>query len=193
MANCSPPNDAIYATSVAEQLADCLDVAVIDYNFYDGYSLSADARVLPMLANQHGLGGYQQIMVGAYAEQWERLKNPLELRLLIKRTLSTALAQPKVIGYEVGGLQRQLTHSGPATIDLEKLQSLRVQPVVSATASPGPGLAIGILFPPPTTMCVARRPQRWRQCAPRGPARRLRGAERSARPCGSCHRREEPA
>jgi hypothetical protein len=138
-------HDAIYATSVAEQLADCLDVAVIDYNFYDGYSLSADARVLPMLANYMASVGYQQIMVGAYAEQWERLKKSAELLPVINRTLSTALAQPKVIGYEVGGLQRQLDAQRAGTIDLEKLQSLRVQPVVSATASPVPRLAIGIL------------------------------------------------
>lgn len=63
-------HDAIYATGIAEQLAECLDIAVIDYNFYDGYGLSGDARVLPMLANYMASAGYKQIMVGAYAEQW---------------------------------------------------------------------------------------------------------------------------
>ena len=138
-------HDAIYATSVAEQLADCLDVAVIDYNFYDGYSLSADARVLPMLANYMASVGYKQIMVGAYAEQWERVKKSAELLPVINRTLSTALAQPNVIGYEVGGLQRQLDPHLAGTIDLEKLRPLRVQPVAPATASAGPKLTIGIL------------------------------------------------
>lgn len=136
-------HDAIYATSVAESLADCLDVAVIDYNFYDGYSLSADARVLPMLANYMASAGYKQIMVGAYAEQWERLKKSSELLPVINRTLSIAMAQPNVIGYEVGGLQRQLDAQLAGTIDLEKLQSLRVQP--AAVASDKPEVTIGLL------------------------------------------------
>lgn len=136
-------HDAIYATSVVEQLADCLDIAVIDYNFYDGYSLSADARVLPMLANYMGSVGYKQIMVGAYAEQWERVKRTAELLPVISRTLSTSLAQSNVIGYEVGGLQRQLDPHRKGTIDLEKLQSLRVKPPAppSATAK----FTVGIL------------------------------------------------
>lgn len=136
-------HDAIYATSVVEQLADCLDIAVIDYNFYDGYSLSADARVLPMLANYMASVGYKQIMVGAYAEQWERVKRTAELLPVISRTLSTSLAQSNVIGYEVGGLQRQLDSHRKGTIDLEKIQSLRVKPSapVSATAK----FTVGIL------------------------------------------------
>lgn len=125
-------HDAIYATSVVEQLADCLDIVVIDYNFYDGYALSADARVLPMLANYMASVGYKQIMVGAYAEQWETMKRTAELLPVIGSTLSTALAQPEVIGYEVGGLQRQLTPLLAGTIDLEKLQALRVQPAAPA-------------------------------------------------------------
>lgn len=136
-------HDAIYATSVVEQLADCLDIAVIDYNFYDGYSLSADARVLPMLANYMASVGYKQIMVGAYAEQWERVKRTAELLPVISRTLSTSLAQSNVIGYEVGGLQRQLDPHRTGTIDLEKIQSLRVKP--SAPLSATAKFTVGIL------------------------------------------------
>jgi beta-galactosidase len=138
-------HDGIYATSVAEQLADCLDIAVIDYNFYDGYSLSPDARVLPMLANYMASVGYKQIMVGAYAEQWERVKKSAELLPVISRTLSTSLAQPSVIGYEVGGLQRHLDTHLAGTLDLDKLQALRVQPPAPTTASTGKKLTVGIL------------------------------------------------
>lgn len=138
-------HDGIYATGAVEQLADCLDIAVIDYNFYDGYSLSADARVLPMLANYMASVGYRQIMVGAYAEQWERVKKSAELLPVISRTLSTALAQPTVIGYEVGGLQRQLDANTAGTVDLDKLQALRVQAAAPATASTGTKLTIGLL------------------------------------------------
>lgn len=140
-------HDAIYVTSVAEQLADCLDIAVIDYNFFDGYSLSGDARVLPMLANYMASVGYKKIMVGAYAEQWERVKRTDELLPVISRTLSTSLAQPNVIGYEVGGFQRQLDPHRAGTIDLEKLKSLRVQTPTPtpAPASAKPKFTIGIL------------------------------------------------
>lgn len=137
-------HDAIYATGVVEQLADCLDIAVIDYNFYDGWALSPDARVLPMLANYMASVGYRQIMVGAYAEQWERLNQSAALLPVIGRTLSTALAQPHVIGYEIGGLQRQINPEGEkGSIDLDKLQALRVQPPAPATAAHK--LTIGLL------------------------------------------------
>lgn len=136
-------HDAIYATGVVEQLADCLDIAVIDYNFFDGYRLSADARVLPMLANYMASIGYKQIMVGAYAEQWERMKKTDELLPVIRRTLSSALAQTNVIGYEVGGLQRKLNEHQTGTLDLEKLQSLRVQPPAPMVTSAK--FTIGIL------------------------------------------------
>lgn len=138
-------HDAIYATSIAEQLTDCLDIAVIDYNFYDGYSLSPDTRVLPMLANYMASVGYKQIMVGAYAEQWEQLNKSAELLPIISRTLTTSLAQPNVIGYEVGGLQKRLHPHHTGTLNLDKLRSLRVQRPAPATASTAPRLTIGIL------------------------------------------------
>lgn len=138
-------HDAIYATSVAEELAECLDLAVIDYNFFDGYSLSADARVLPMLANYMASVGYKKIMVGAYAEQWERVKRTEELLPVIGRSLSTSLALPNVIGYEVGGFQRQLDQHRTGTIDLEKLRSLRVKKPTPVSASVKPKFTIGIL------------------------------------------------
>ena len=138
-------HDAIYATSIAEQLTDCLDIAVIDYNFYDGYSLSPDTRVLPMLANYMASVGYKQIMVGAYAEQWEQLNKSAELLPIISRTLTTSLAQPNVIGYEVGGLQKRLHSHHTGTLNLDKLRSLRVQRPAPATASTAPRLTIGIL------------------------------------------------
>ena len=138
-------HDAIYATGVVEQLADCLDIAVIDYNFFDGYSLSPDERVLPMLANYMASVGYKQIIVGAYAEQWERMKKSADLLPVISRTLSTSLAQPNVIGYEVGGLQRQLNPHLAGTLDLAKLQALRVQPPAAPTANTGQKLNVGIL------------------------------------------------
>ncbi|MBQ1557568.1 MAG: hypothetical protein IIZ69_05215, partial [Pseudomonas sp.] len=67
-------HDAIYATGIVEKLAPCIDIAVIDFNFYDGYSLVPDAEVLPTLANYMGSLGYKKVMVGAYGEWWESAK-----------------------------------------------------------------------------------------------------------------------
>lgn len=119
-------HDAIYATGVVENLADCIDIAVIDYNFFDGYRLVPNANVLPMLANYMASVGYQKIMVGAYAEQWERKKRTAELIPVINRTISKALTQPQVIGYEVGGMQRQEIFGQIGTLDLEKLRSVAI-------------------------------------------------------------------
>jgi len=121
-------HDAIYATGVVEKLTDCIDIAVIDFNFYDGYKLVPDTDVLPTLANYMGSLGYKQIMVGAYAEVWERQKKTHELIPVINSTIAQALSQVNVIGFEVGGLQRQATAGQSATIDKEKLSAISIQP-----------------------------------------------------------------
>jgi len=119
-------HDAIYAISVVERLADCTDIAVIDYNFFDGYRLIPDADVLPMLANYMASVGYSKIMVGAYAERWEERKKTAEIIPVINNSISKALRQPRVIGYEVGGLQRQDVVNEIGTIDLNKLRALSI-------------------------------------------------------------------
>lgn len=138
-------HDAIYATGIVEKLADCIDIAVIDFNFYDGYKLTPDTDVLPTLANYMGSLGYKQIMVGAYAEVWERQKKTHELIPVINSTISQALSQTNVIGFEVGGFQRQATAGQSATIDTEKLRAISIQ---SARDNPAPARKkskIGIL------------------------------------------------
>lgn len=75
----------------------------------------------------------------------ERLKKTHELLPVISRTLSTSLALPNVIGYEVGGLQRQLPQHHAGTIDLDKLQALRVKPEAPAAPRAGSKITIGLL------------------------------------------------
>ena len=45
------PHDGIYAAGVATRLHDYVDVAVIDYNFYDGYGLVLDCALPAMMAS----------------------------------------------------------------------------------------------------------------------------------------------
>lgn len=138
-------HDGIYATGVVEQLADCIDIAVIDYNFYDGYRLVPDADVLPMLANYMASVGYPNIMVGAYAERWELQKKTAEIIPVINRTISSALSQPKVIGFEIGGIQRQDQPGQPSTIDTKRLKSIAVTPPAQPQAPAPNRMRIGVL------------------------------------------------
>ena len=116
-------HDAIYATGVVEKLAPCIDIAVIDFNFYDGYGLVADPDVLPTLANYMGSLGYRQIMVGAYAEQWAAKGKIRELMPAVQRSIAQSLAQERVIGYEVGGFMHRSGSANPlAELDLSVLE-----------------------------------------------------------------------
>lgn len=138
-------HDAIYASGVVEKLPSCIDIAVIDYNFYDGYKLVPDADVLPNLANYMGSLGYKKVMIGAYAEQWEQRKLTHDLIPVINRSIQQALSKDHVIGFELGGFQRQATANQSATIDLEKLSAIDTRaPRIQQPAKPQ-ATRIGIL------------------------------------------------
>lgn len=118
-------HDGIYATGVVEKLAPCIDVAVIDYNFYDGYQLVPDPDVLPTLANYLGSLGYKKVLIGAYAEQWERKNKTLDLVPIINQTINKSLSQNNVIGFEIGGFQKQLAATNEsAAIDMKNLDAI---------------------------------------------------------------------
>lgn len=143
-------HDGIYATGMVEQLADCLDIAVIDFNFYDGYKLVPDAGVLPALANYMASVGYQKILIGAYAEVWGKKGQTAQLMPVLNQTIARSLRQPKVIGYEVGGFQHLPPGASSPTIDTASLGALAIPPTQPAsptptTAGPGKRMAIGVL------------------------------------------------
>lgn len=138
-------HDGIYASGVVEKLTDCLDIAVIDFNFYDGYNLVPDADILPILANYMETLGYKKIMVGAYAERWENKKKTTDLIPFINRSLSRSLSQNKVIGYELGGFQHQVATGQSATIDMDKLSSIAIQSTKPTSPTAGRRISIGIL------------------------------------------------
>ncbi len=139
-------HDAIYATGIVEKLAQCIDIAVIDFNFYNGYDLVPDAAVLPTLANYMGSLGYKKVMVGAYGEWWERMKKTPELIPIIRDTLVQSLAQPHVIGYEIGGLKHQAGGGPLAGLQLNQLHpGVTIKQAPATAASAKPRIKIGIL------------------------------------------------
>lgn len=135
-------HDAIYATGIVEKLAGCIDIAVIDFNFYDGYSLVPDADVLPTLANYMGSLGYRKIMVGAYGERWEAEKRSRELMPVIQRSVTQSLTQANVMGYEIGGFAHQAGGGSLSALDMDKLNAPSGHTAATSTA---PRIKIGIL------------------------------------------------
>lgn len=116
-------HDAIYAAGIVEKLTDCIDIAVIDFNFFDGYELVPDPNVLPALANYLVSLGYPKVMVGAYAEHWEAARKTPELMPVIQRSLDRSLSQAKVVGYEIGGLAHRGARSALASLELNRLHA----------------------------------------------------------------------
>ena len=138
-------HDAIYATGIVEKLAPCIDIAVIDFNFYDGYGLVADSDVLPTLANYMGSLGYKKVMVGAYAERWEAAKKTQELMPVIRRSIAQSLSQAHVIGYEIGGFQHQANGGALASLEMVKLNASTPKPLPATSGKPVGQIKIGIL------------------------------------------------
>ncbi|WP_426305818.1 hypothetical protein ACN9MJ_00345 [Acidovorax facilis] len=138
-------HDAIYSTGIVEKLVPCIDIAVIDFNFYDGYSLVPDAEVLPTLANYMGSLGYKKVMVGAYGEWWESAKKISELVPIIRQTVVQSLAQPHVIGYEIGGFRHQAGGGPLAGLQLNQLHARTAKQGLATAASAKPQINIGIL------------------------------------------------
>ena len=135
-------HDAIYATGIVEKLVDCLDIAIIDFNFFDGYQLVDDADVLPTLANYLASLGYRKIMVGAYAERWAAEGRTRDLMPVFQRSLVQSLRQDRVIGYEIGGFAHQMGNDSP----LASLQLGQLHPATAMAPQPAPQRArIGVL------------------------------------------------
>ena len=119
-------HDAIYATGAVEDLAKCLDYAVIDFNFYDGWGLTPSPYTLPMLASYLANSGYKQILVGAYGEQWVRRGKTAALLPTIRQSIESALGIPEVVGYELGGFQVPRSAHVSASVDFGLLSQIRI-------------------------------------------------------------------
>lgn len=114
-------HDAIYGGGIVQRVADCIDIAVVDFNFYDGYSLKSDSNVLPMMASYLRGNGYGKILIGAYGELWTHRGKSGELIPTIKESIRKSQRNPAVIGFEIGGFQRTETLEKIGTVDLSSL------------------------------------------------------------------------
>lgn len=128
-------HDAIYATGIVEELADCIDIAIIDFNFYDGYALTPNVHTLPMLANYLAHSGYRRIMVGGYAERWNHAGKLDALLPTLKASIEKALQNPAVVGYEIGGFQGTAPTQS-STVNFGQLSRLKIVPPATATRAP---------------------------------------------------------
>lgn len=92
--------DAIYASGVVTQLASLVDIAVIDFNFYDGYGEVYDSIIPPMLVNYVRNAGYPQVWAGLYFERIPYLDH-LDL---LQETVDYVAADGLASGFEIGGI-----------------------------------------------------------------------------------------
>ena len=63
------PIDAIYATGVVAECTEIFDIAVIDYNFYDGYKTVYNEYIPAYLTNLVSNLGYETVYTGLYFER----------------------------------------------------------------------------------------------------------------------------
>ncbi|KVE29146.1 hypothetical protein WI93_09725 [Burkholderia vietnamiensis] len=105
--------DGIYATGVIEKTADCFDVAVIDYNFYNGYGVEHKPDIVPFLADYALTLGYKKVLVGTYME---RFRNPSTLKVdprgydVLNSSLHGVRPDPRILGVEIGNLTGEEFH-----------------------------------------------------------------------------------
>ena len=92
--------DAIYATGVVTRLASRADIAVIDYNFYDGYGEVYDSIIPAMLVNYLHNAGCPKVWAGLY---FERIPYMDHLDFL-QETVDYVAADSLADGIEIGGM-----------------------------------------------------------------------------------------
>ena len=101
-------HDAIYASGLVTKLAAELDVAVIDYNFYDGYGESYDSMIVPLMVNYVKNAGYKEVWAGLYLERIPYLEHMDFLQETIDYIAADGLAK----GYEIGGMIETFQQKG---------------------------------------------------------------------------------
>ncbi|MBL8443803.1 MAG: hypothetical protein JNK52_07105 [Zoogloeaceae bacterium] len=99
--------DGIYATGIIEKVVDCFDVAVIDYNFYNGYTVELRPEIPGFITDYALALGYAHVMVGMYAERFrDPASGTMDPRAY--RVITDALGQvrpsSRILGAEVGNL-----------------------------------------------------------------------------------------
>lgn len=110
-------HDGIYGLDVIDVLPACLDLAIVDFNFFDGWEQVADPEVLPLLVNYAQGLGYAKVKAGLYFERWQAAAEAgsrllPETRALLSQTVSRL---DEADGIELGGFG-DLASDGPEFI-----------------------------------------------------------------------------
>ncbi len=105
-------HDAIYAAGVATRLSDFVDIAVIDYNFYNGYNEVYESIIPAMMVNYMHNAGYKEVWAGLY---FERIPYAEHMDFL-QETIDYIAADGLAKGYEIGGLLYELRDKGDAAV-----------------------------------------------------------------------------
>lgn len=130
-------HDAIYGGGVVQELAPCIDIAVADFNFYDGYELKNDPNVLPLMANYLVHNGFKKILIGAYGERWANQGKGAALFPYVRQSVERALSRnQQVIGYEIAGFYGVSKENRIQPVDLHALAQLKIDNGIKK-ASPG--------------------------------------------------------
>ena len=108
------PHDGIYATGVAVKLADYVDTAVVDYNFYDGYSLVLDSVIPAMMTNYLKNAGYPSVWTGLYLEGMDYLENIA----FLQETVDCAAADGCSDGFELGSITVEAGNEANAALNI---------------------------------------------------------------------------
>ena len=93
-------HDAMYVSAIACKLAEYIDLAVIDYNFYDGYGEVYDSIIPAMMVNYMKNAGYREVWAGFYFERIPYLDHMDFLQQTIDYIAADGLAK----GFEIGGI-----------------------------------------------------------------------------------------
>lgn len=95
------PLDAIYATGVAQKCSDIIDIAVIDYNFFDGYKETYNVYIPAFLTNLMSNIGYDKVITGLYFERVDLDNNNTDF---LEKTIEHIKIDAHSYGIEVGSL-----------------------------------------------------------------------------------------
>ena len=94
------PHDGIYNSGIAVNLAEYVDIAVVDYNFYDGYGLVFDTVLPAMMTNYLKSAGYANVWSGIYLERMDFRDYDAE----IQETITYCVMSGVCDGLEIGGV-----------------------------------------------------------------------------------------
>ncbi len=103
-------HDAMYVSAAVCKLAQYTDIAVIDYNFHDGYSEVYDSIIPAMMVNYIKNAGYREVWAGLYFERIPYLEHMDSLQQTIDYIAADGLAN----GFEIGGIIETFKEKGTA-------------------------------------------------------------------------------